>query len=116
MDEQSQTVTVSRRRSRAEAEQLVAEYEASGLSRTEFCRGRGLSLATLGRYRKQQSQGETTPGNRWIAVEVSSTASAPAAASGSGLVVALPGGRRIEVGRGFDTDTLVRLLSVLERR
>ena len=56
------------------------------------------------------------PGNRWIAVEVSSAAAAPTAASGSGLVVALPGGRRIEVGRGFDTDTLVRLLSVLERR
>jgi hypothetical protein len=29
--------------------------------------------------------------------------------------VILDGGRRIEVGRGFDTDTLRRLVSVLER-
>jgi hypothetical protein len=34
----------------------------------------------------------------------------------SGLAIALPGGRRIEVGRGFDTQTLVQLLGVLERR
>jgi hypothetical protein len=27
----------------------------------------------------------------------------------------LPGGRRIEVGRGFDSRTLVQLLGVLER-
>jgi hypothetical protein len=33
----------------------------------------------------------------------------------SGLAVALPGGRRIEVGCGFDAQTLVQLLSVLER-
>ena len=116
MDEQTQTVTPSRRRSRAEAEQLVAEYETSGLSRTEFCRERGLSLATLARYRRRHAQGETTPGNRWIAVEVSGTGPVAAAATGSGLAVALPGGRRIEVGRGFDNDTLVQLLSVLERR
>jgi hypothetical protein len=33
----------------------------------------------------------------------------------SGLAVALPSGRRIEIGRGFDAHTLVLLLSVLER-
>lgn len=116
MDEQTQAISVSRRRSRAEAGQLVAEYEASGLSRTQFCRERGLSLVTLARYRKRQAQGGTAPGNRWLAVEVSDTAPTPTTAAGSGLAVALPGGRRIEVGRGFDADTLVQLLSVLERR
>ncbi len=116
MDEQTQAVTVSRRRSHAEAGQLVVEYETSGLSRADFCRERGLSLATLARYRKRQAQGETAPGNRWVAVEVSGAAPALAAAVGSGLAVALPGGRRIEVGRGFDAHTLVQLLDVLERR
>jgi hypothetical protein len=29
--------------------------------------------------------------------------------------VVLPGGRRIEIGRGFDARTLVQLLGVLER-
>ena len=70
MDEQAQVVDVQRRRSRAEAEQLVAEYEASGLSRVEFCRKQGLSLATLARYRKRQAQGSPASGNGWVVVEM----------------------------------------------
>jgi hypothetical protein len=35
--------------------------------------------------------------------------------AGSGLAVALPGGRRIEVGCGFDVSTLARVLAELER-
>ncbi len=42
-----------RRRSRAEVEALVAEYEASGVTRKAFCAGRGLSEATLDLYRKR---------------------------------------------------------------
>jgi hypothetical protein len=41
------------RRSRAEVEALVAEYEASGVTRKAFCAGRGLSEATLDLYRKR---------------------------------------------------------------
>jgi hypothetical protein len=116
MDEQTQVVDVRRpRRSRAEAEQLVSEFEASGLSRVEFCRKQGLSLATLGRYRKRRAQGEVIPANRWVAVEVSGSRPALAGGGSSGLAVAWPGGRRIEVGRGFDAHTLVQLLGVLER-
>ena len=115
MDEQAQVVEVRRRRSRAEAEQLVAEYEASGLRQVEFCRKQGLSLATLARYRKWRAQGEVVPGNRWLAVEVSAARPALEGGAGSGLAVALPGGRRIEVGRGFDAPTLVQLLGVLKR-
>ena len=111
MDEQAQVVEVGRRRSRAEAEQLVGEYEASGLSQVEFCRKQELSLATLARYRKRQAQVNPVPGNRWVAVEVSGAGPARE----SGLAVALPGGRRIEVGRGFDARTLAQLLGVLKR-
>jgi len=113
MDDQAQVVEVGRRRTRAEAEQVADEYEASGLSRVEFCRKHGLSLATLARYRKRQAQGQSVPGRRWLAVEVAGASSTPL--DSSGLAVALPGGRRIEVGRGFDAHTLVQLLSVLER-
>ena len=115
MDEQAQVVSVRRRRSRGEAEQLVAEYEASGLSRVDFCHERGLSLATLARYRKRHSQGNAAPGARWLEVEVSG--SGPAAESGgaSGLTVALKSGRRIEVACRFDARTLAQLLAVLER-
>ena len=115
MDEQAEVVEVQRRRSRAEAEQVAGEYEASGLSRVEFCRKHGLSLATLARYRKRQAQDKPAPGSGWLAVEVSSATSTLASRGNSGLAVALPSGRRIEVGRGFDSRTLVQLLGVLER-
>jgi hypothetical protein len=94
---------------------LVREYETSGLSRVEFCRKQGLSLATLARYRKRRAQGEVVAGNRWVAVEVAAGRPALEGVAGSGLAVALPGGRRIEIGRGFDASTLVQLLGVLKR-
>jgi len=116
-EQQAQVVGVGRRRSRTEAEQLVAAYEASGLSCIEFCRQQGLSLATLARYRKrqQQAQGEAATGNRWLAVEVSGVSATLGSGAASGLAIALPGRWRIEVGRGFDAQTLLQLLGVLER-
>jgi transposase-like protein len=118
MDEQMQIVqTGGRRRSRAEAEQLVAEYNASGLSQADFCRSRGVSLATLARYRKRlrDSGGGAVSSSRWVAVELPGAGSGSSGASSSGLTIALAAGRRIEVGRGFDARTLVELLGVLER-
>ena len=117
MEEQTNQTWVveGRRRSRAEAEQLVAEYEASGLSCVEFCRQHRMSLATLGRYRKRQAQGAADTKNHWLAVEVSRASAAVGSGMASGLAVMVPGGRRIEVGCGFDAPTLERLLSVLER-
>ena len=117
-EQQTQQAKIQRRRSRAEIEQLVAEFEASGLGRTAFCRQRGLSLSTLARYRsvQQQTSGEATNGKRWLAVEISGVAAATGGGGTSGLAVALPGGWRIEVGRGFDDETLKRLLGVVGRR
>ena len=115
MDEETPVVEVRRRRSRAEAGQLVAEYEASGLNRVEFCRKQGLSLATLARYRKRQAQGSPATGNRWVEVKESACRPVQEGGASSGLAVALRSGRRIEVGRGFDAHTLAQLLDVLER-
>jgi hypothetical protein len=117
MDEHTQTAAVRRRRTRAQAEELVAEYEASGLSQADFCRSRGLSLATLTRYRRRgrESGGESSAGGRWLAVEVAGGGAAAAGGAPSGLAVSLGSGRKIEVGRGFDPPTLVQLLHVLER-
>lgn len=104
-----------RRRTRAQADELVAEQAASGLSQADFCRSRGLSLATLARYRRRgrESGGQISADGRWLAVEV--TGGGAAGGSPSGLAVALGAGRRIEVGRGFDAPTLVALLHVLEQ-
>ena len=113
MDDQTQVVEVRRRRTRTEAEQVAGEYEGSGLSRVEFCRKHGLSLATPARYRKRQAQGAAVVGRRWLAVEVAGSNATPQGSSG--LAVALAGGRHIEVRCGFDCHTLVQLLNVLER-
>jgi hypothetical protein len=109
---EEQVSVVRRRRSRREVEQLVAEFELSGLSRSEFCRERGLALSTLGRYKRRRERHEPTRSNALLAVELSSRSSVGAA--GSALAVVLRGGRRIEVGRGFDADALEELVRVLE--
>jgi len=101
-----------RRRSRAEAEELVVEYGTSGMSREDFCRKHGLALSTLARYqrRREQGQDENAGPSRWLAVELSGAHPAGA----SGLAVVLASGRRIEVGRGFDARTLEQLVRLLE--
>ena len=110
---EEQVCVVQRRRSRLEVEQLVAEYESSGLSRIDFCRERGVALSTLGRYRRRERQAPA--GNSaLLAVEVSGRAPASVGATGSALVVQLRGGRRGEVGRGFDPGALEQLVRVLE--
>lgn len=107
-----------RRRSRAESEQLVREYEASGLTRQAFCADRGISVTALDKYRRRHRDGSSAAAGRMVAVEVvtglGATAQTAAERSGA-LLVELRNGRRIAVGRGFDATTLERLLTVLER-
>ncbi len=108
--------SVARRRSRAEAEELVAEYAASGLSRKEFCRRRGLAVGTLDKYRKQQGrQAESGGEGRLVAVELCGVNQASESGASSGLAVLLARGRRIEVRGGFDTQVLEQLVRVLEQ-
>ena len=102
-----------RRISREEAKQLVVAYEASGLTRQAFCAGRGLSVASLDKYRRQHGHGTASSEGRLVSVEVIPGASASKLSSN--LWVELANGRRIGVGSGFDAATLERLLAVLER-
>ena len=104
------------RRSRPEAAQLVAEFEASGISREEFCQRHGLALATLARYRRRlrQRRGEEADASRWLAVQLSGPTATVGSGVASELRVALPNGLRIEIERGFDAPTLGQLLSLLE--
>ena len=92
---------------------MVSEFESSGLSRIEFCRERGLALSTLGRYRRRERQAPSGS-SALLAVEVSGRTPAPLGATVSALAVVLRGGRRIEVGRGFDACALEQLVRVLE--
>ena len=115
MDEQGRAADVQRRRTSAEVEELISRYAGSGMGRVEFCRKHGLSLSTLARYRKRQAQASSRPAGGWVAVEVAGAKAVRGAGGVSGLVVVTKGGRRIEIGRGFDTRTLRQLLSVLEQ-
>jgi len=117
MHEQSLTGKLRRRRTRAEAEQLLAEYEASGLTQREFCQLHHMSLSTLGRYRQRQRDdpgSSLAPARRWVTVEVAEAGPARQHCNGSGLAIALAAGHRIEIGIGFDAHTLRQLLQALE--
>jgi hypothetical protein len=114
-----QKVEARPRRTRAEVQQLVAEFVSSGVRRSEFCRSRGLSLGTLDRHlkkqrRKRKKRDAPTDG-QLVPVEVPIGKSASESESSCGLAVVLSGGRRIEVQRDFDAHTFERLVSVLKR-
>src|SRR5664279_40818 len=114
----SEVRVVRRRRSRAEVEALVAEFAASGLMRASFCRQRGLAVGTLDKYRRRVQRKPQSGGGPLLAVEVVSSTekdSKSNAGHDGVLIVVSRSERRIEVRRGFDAETLERLLTVLER-
>jgi len=126
MSEKRELVQVRRpRRSAAVIEQLVAEYAASGLGQVEFCRRRGLALSTLKRHLSWHDRAQKPGGtvanadassDSLVAVELLQRKD-KASPSGylSGLSVSLARDRRIEIDCGFDQETLLRLVAVLER-
>jgi succinate dehydrogenase/fumarate reductase flavoprotein subunit len=101
-----------RNRSRKEADELAAEYEASGLTQQAFSKLKGIALKTLSRYVVRHRRGLRTTGGvgRLVAVKVKEQAK-----SGAELTLVLTAGQRIEVRPGFDGETLQRLLAVVER-
>ena len=113
---------VVRRRGRAEIARVASSYRASGLGRSEFCRRHGLALSTLNRHLQRQFEedarrdsdvvGQGALVEVKLAEVVSPVSSLDRAAS---LRVLLSNGRRVEVGDGFDDETLRRLVAVLER-
>jgi hypothetical protein len=112
-------VRMRKRRTPEEVEQLVAEFLSSGMREMEFCRSRGLSRDTLNRHLKKQGkkQDQERPASRLVRVKMGSGKKGRARAeTGAGLAVVLAGGRRIEVGMGFDALTLERVVEVLEGR
>jgi hypothetical protein len=113
----SEAGVVRRRRSQAESEALVAEFEASGLMREAFCEQRGLAVGTLDKYRRRAHKREQSSSGSMLPVEVVWSTQNPNkdTARDGVLVVELRSGLRIEVRRGFDGGTLERLLSVLDR-
>ncbi len=112
-------LSAPKRRTRAEVQQLVAEFVSSGMRRSEFCQSRGLSFSTLDRHLKKRHwkkrRRPVSSAGRLVPVELAARKSPAPQESSCGLAVVLPGGRRIEVHPDFDTSTFERLVSVLER-
>jgi hypothetical protein len=114
-----QRVSAHKRRTRAEVQQLVAEFMSSGMRRSEFCRSRDLSFSTLDRHLKKRRwkrrRRPVSSAGRLLKVALAAKKSPTQHDATCGLAVVLPGGRRIEVRPDFDTSTFERLVSVLER-
>jgi hypothetical protein len=113
-------LSAPKRRTRAEVQQLVAEFVSSGMrQRSEFCQRRGLSFSTLDRHLKKRrwkrSPRSVSSAGRLVPVELAVGKSPKQHEPSCGPAVVLPGGRRIEIHPDFDTDTLERLVSALER-
>jgi hypothetical protein len=112
-------LSAPKRRTRAEVQQLVAEFVSSGMRRSEFCQSRGLTFSTLDRHLKKRRwkrrRTRVSSVGRLVPVELADRESPKQHETTCGLAVVLSGGRRIEVQRDFDTTTFERLVSLLER-
>jgi transposase-like protein len=113
---ENQEVQVRRRRSREEIDQLVVEYEASGSRVSDFCRTHDLKPSVLQRHLKMRHLEKAEPSEvkRLVPVALVETKPHGNLPSECALEVVLSSGRRIEVRPQFDSDTLKRLLHVLE--
>jgi hypothetical protein len=113
---EEQSVVGKRRRTSAEIEQMVCEFESSGLNRSQFCRRQGLTLGVLNRYlqRRQAASGSGGSEDGLVRVELAGKKLGGERAASCGLAVVLARGRRIAVSAGFDAATLQRLVQVLE--
>jgi hypothetical protein len=90
---------------------LVRSFEASGLTRGEFCARNQVAPNTFNRYMQRYGarRCEGDEQQRLIAVEI-----VDAQVFRAEVAVVLGRGRRVEVGRGFDVQTLQQVVAALE--
>jgi hypothetical protein len=113
---ESEVVSAGKRHSLREINRLVVEFESSGLRQSEFCHKHGLALSTLqrGLKRRRREVGGQSEGNPLVEVKVARTKVGGSGPETCALEVVLAKGRRIEVRRDFDAETLARLIRTLE--
>ena len=118
-DDRKNRVVSSKRRTRAEVQQLVSEFVSSGMRRSDFCRSRDLSFSTLDRHLKKRRwkrrRRPVSSAGRFVKVQLAAQKWATHHGAPCGLAVVLPGGRPIELHPDFDANTFERLVSALER-
>lgn len=95
-----------RRRSPAEIANIVAQFEASGLSRRDFASLHDISVGSLARWLQRQPAPACAP--KFVRVVPAAAPVAP-----SWFELALPDGRRLRIPVGCDEAALRSLLGVL---
>lgn len=111
----SQSRTTRRHRTPKEKAGILREHRRSGLSLLAFARKHGLCYASLLRWRSRQRKGanvllasDTQTDPRFVRVKIQSEV-----LSGD-YVLSWTGGRSLKIPLQFETDSLRRLLMVLE--
>jgi hypothetical protein len=109
-------ISVRKRRGRQEIKRLVREFETSGLRQGEFCRKQDLALGTLkrGLRRRRMEVDGQSEGKRLVEVKMAGIQRNGSGPATCALEVVLAEGRRIEVRRDFDAETLARLIRTIE--
>ena len=95
------------RRTPEEIAELLRRYDDSGLSQKRFASEHGIPVSTLGLWlRGRRSQKAT--GIEVVPVQLSD------AARGSVIEIVVRGDRLVRVDTGFDTESLSKVIDVLE--
>jgi hypothetical protein len=89
---------------------VLARWKRSGLSVRTFCRAEGLNQGTFYWWRRELNRRDQ-PKPTFLPVRVLAEKAGSAAA---GVEVVLGNGRCVRVGVGFDPDTFVRIVELLE--
>ena len=104
---------------------LLADFRRSGLTQAEFCRRRQISLHTFRKHLYQPRPSKPAPGNdrspasadhHFLPVTILPDPIPSITASQSHLELILSNGCRIAIAPGFDSQTLRRLISIVEGR
>ena len=101
----SQSRTARRHRTPKEKAEILGEHLRSGLSLLAFARKHGLCYTSLLRWRCGQRNGADP---RFVPVEIEGEV------LGRDYVLSWAGGRSLRIPLQFETDSLRRLLTVLE--
>ena len=91
------------------AQEVLAAWTASGLSRREFAEKHGLQEQRLYNWERRLAVPETTSGMQFREITM------PAAGIDSRLEVVLPNGTLLRIPSSFDTNALSRIVEVLGR-
>lgn len=111
----SQIRPTQQRRTLEEKAEILQAHQRSGLSLLAFARKHELCYASLLRWRSRQANmasvqalADTEADPRFVPVKIEGEV------SGGDYVLSWPGGRSLKIPRQFETDSLRRLLTVLE--